>query len=206
MRIGEAAGYLGMSVVGVRKAAAEGRLPCRRSASGQRLFDRADLDAYLGRPVPTDDAGGRERVEALYCRVSGSTGQESSLANQEQMLRDSSSGTVFRVYRDRGSGLRESRAGLNRLLDDAAEARFTVVRVVWRDRLARFGVAWIERYLSVCGVSVEALHDRGDKSLLEELMDDFMALLASFSGRFYQLRSKRNQHRLLDAASERLTR
>jgi putative resolvase len=170
------------------------------------LFDRADLDAYLGRPVPADDLAGRERVEALYCRVSGSTGQESSLANQERMLRDSSSGTVFRVYRDRGSGLRESRAGLNRLLNDAAESRFTVVRVVWRDRLARFGVAWIERYLSVCGVSVEALHDRGDKSLLEELMDDFMALLASFSGRFYQLRSKRNQQRLLDAASERLAR
>jgi len=202
MRIGEAAGYLGMSVVGVRKAAEEGRLPCRRSGSGQRLFDRADLDAYLGRPA-TGGAEGRERVEALYCRVSGSTGQESSLANQEQMLRDSSSGTVFRVYRDRRSGLRESRRGLDRLLDDAAEGRFTVVRVVWRDR-ARFGVAWIERYLSVCGVSVEALHDRGDKSLLEELMDDFMALLASFSGRFYQLRSKRNHQRLLDAASERL--
>jgi predicted site-specific integrase-resolvase len=101
--------------------------------------------------------------------------------------------------------LRESRRGLDRLLDDAAEGRFTVVRGM-RDRLARFGVAWIERYLSVCGVSVEALHDRGDKSLVAELMDDFMALLASFSGRFYRLRSKRNQQRLLDAASERLGR
>lgn len=206
MRIGETAEYLGMSVVGVRKAAEEGRLPCRRSASGQRLFDRADLDAYLGRPAPADEVGGRQRVEALYCRVSGSTGQQSSLVNQERVLRDSSSGPVFRVYRDRGSGLRESRAGLNRLLDDAAQGRFTVVRVVWRDRLARFGVAWIERYLSVCGVSVEALHDRGDKSLVEELMDDFMALVASFSGRLYQLRSTRNQHRLLDAAGERLAR
>jgi putative resolvase len=206
MRIGEAAEYLGMSVVGVRKAAEEGRLRCRRSASGQRLFDRADLDAYLGRPAPAIDPGGRERVEALYCRVSGSTGQESSLANQEQMLRDTARGRVFRVYRDRGSGLRESRRGLDRLLDDAAAGRFTVVRVVWRDRLARFGVAWIERYLSVCGVSVEALRERGNRSLLEELMDDFMALLASFSGRFYQLRSKRNQQRLLDAASERLGR
>ncbi len=121
------------------------------------------------------------------------------------MLRDTASGRVFRVYRDRGSGLRESRRGLDRLLDDAAEGRFTVVRVVWRDRLARFGVAWIERYLSVCGVSVEAVHQRGDKSLLEELMDDFMALLASFSGRVYQLRSKENQQRLLDAARERLS-
>ena len=64
---------------------------------------------------------------------------------------------------------------------------------------------WVlQSILSVCGVSVEALHDWGDKSLLEELMDDFMALLASFSGRFYQLRSKRNQRRLLDGAGERL--
>jgi hypothetical protein len=35
-------------------------------------------------------------------------------------------------------------------------------------------------------------------------MDDFMALLASFSGRLDQLRSERNQQRLLDAAGERL--
>jgi hypothetical protein len=33
-------------------------------------------------------------------------------------------------------------------------------------------------------------------------MDDFMALLASLSGRFYQLRSTRSQRRLLDAAGE----
>lgn len=36
-------------------------------------------------------------------------------------------------------------------------------------------------------------------------MDDFMALLASFSGRFYQLRSRLNQQRLLDAAARRLS-
>ncbi|MCQ4120586.1 hypothetical protein [Rhodococcus tibetensis] len=76
--------------------------------------------------------------------------------------------------------------------------------MVWRDRLARFGVAWIERYLSVVGVTVEVLREHGDKSLVEELMDDFMALLASFSGRFYRLRSKQNQRRLLDDAAARL--
>ncbi|WP_226359636.1 hypothetical protein [Pseudonocardia sp. ICBG1142] len=62
----------------------------------------------------------------------------------------------------------------------------------------------IERYLAQVGVAVETVHAHADKSLLEELMDDFMALLASFSGRFYQLRSKTNQKRLLDAAQARL--
>jgi len=204
VRIGEAAEYLNMSVVGVRKAAAEGRIPSRRTGSGQRIFERADLDAYLGRPAAVCNPS--VRIEALYCRVSGSTGQESSLANQETMLRESATGAVYRVYKDRGSGLRERRAGLDRMLDDAARGRFTVVRVVWRDRLARFGVVWIERYLSAVGVTVEVLREHGEKSLTEELMDDFMALLASFSGRFYRLRSEHNQRRLLDDARVRLDR
>src|ERR1700677_5082850 len=149
MRIGEAADYLGMSVVGGRKASREGRLPFRRSGSGQRLFEQADLDTYLGRPVAV--GGGVKRVEALYCRVSGSTGQEWSLANQEQTLRDTASGTVFRVYRDRGSGLRESRRGLDRLLDDAEAGRVTVVRGVWRGRVGRVGGGWVARGVCVGG-------------------------------------------------------
>ncbi|APE08025.1 hypothetical protein BO226_01295 [Rhodococcus sp. 2G] len=67
-------------------------------------------------------------------------------------------------------------------------------------------MVWIERYLSVVGVTVEVLREQGEISLAEELMDDFMALLASFSGRFYRLRSKQNQRRLLDDAGARLGR
>ncbi|MFC9837210.1 hypothetical protein ACFVKB_25850 [Rhodococcus sp. NPDC127530] len=65
-----------MSVVGVRKAASEGRLPSRRTGSGQRVVDREDLDVYLGRPTP--ESVRADRAEALYCRVSGSTGQDPS--------------------------------------------------------------------------------------------------------------------------------
>ena len=43
----------------------------------------------------------------------------------------------------------------------------------------------------------------GTSRLLEELLDDFMALLASFLGRFYQLQSPRNQQRLLESAAHR---
>lgn len=202
MRVADAARYLGMSPSGVRAAARAGRLPHTVSASGQRIFDRAELDTYMGKKTPGEPL---ERVEALYVRVSGSTGQEASLVNQEQTLRDTSRGVIYRVYKDTASGLRENRSGLTRLLDDAADKRFTVVRVVWKDRLARFGVSYIERYLNQLGISIEVVNEKASKSLTEELMDDFMALLASFSGRFYQLRSKDNQRRLLDVARERLS-
>jgi putative resolvase len=170
-------------------------LPSRRTGSGQRVFDRADLDAHLGRSatdkVPVD------RVEALYCRVSGKTGQESSLAIQEKMLRESATGVVYRVYKDRGSVCGKRRPVWDRMLDDAAKGHFTVVRVVWRDRSASVRCRVDRRYLSVVGVTVEVLREHDDTSVGEELIDDFMALPASFSGRFYSLRSRLNQRRLL---------
>ncbi|WP_367326015.1 recombinase family protein [Streptomyces sp. HUAS ZL42] len=45
--------------------------------------------------------------------MSGSSGQESSLDAQEQELRATSTGTVVKVVKDRGSGLKENRPGLN---------------------------------------------------------------------------------------------
>ena len=201
-RIGEAARYLKMSIVGVRLAATQGRLPCLTSASGHRIFLKSDLDAYLGLPATAETP--KPRIEALYCRISGSGDQVSSLVNQEATLRESATGTVFRAYTDQASGLNERRKGLTALLDDAAEGKFTVVRVTHKDRLARFGVAYLERCLALSGVSIEVLHAKGDSSLQEELMGDFMALVASFAGRFFNMRSRTNQRKLLQNAQEHL--
>jgi len=201
MRIGDAARHLRMSVVGLRKAVNEGRIPSTITGGGHHIFKRADLDAYLGFPAPATPPV-RQRVEALYCRVSGSGDQASSLASQQEVLRGSATGPVHRVYCDQASGLNERRKGLNQLLDDAQKGEFTVVRVTHADRLARFGVGYIERCLAVHGVTLEVLHEKSDATLHEELMQDFMSLVASFAGRFYRLRSRDNQRRLLEEASK----
>ena len=202
MRSADAARYLQMSKVGVRKASVEGRLPHTVSASGQRIYHRRDLDAYLGRAKP--EAQRRPRVEAWYTRVSGTSGQVTSLETQEQELRRTSSGELFRVYRDKASGLNERRAGLPRLLKDASEGRCTVVRVTHKDRLSRFGVLYLEQLLAASEVTLEVVNERSSFSDHEELMQDFMSLLASFSGRFYRLRSREHQQQLLNRAGEQL--
>ncbi|RZL73884.1 MAG: hypothetical protein EOP32_36140 [Rhodococcus sp. (in: high G+C Gram-positive bacteria)] len=69
--------------------------------------------------------------------------------------------------------------------------------------MARFSGGGTERYPSVVGVKVEVLREDGDTSLVGELMDDVMAVLASLSGRFYPLRSKQNQRRLAGDAAAR---
>ncbi len=138
----------------------------------------------------------RVRLEALYVRVSGSSSQESSLDAQETELRTTSSGEVVKVFRDRASGLRENRPGLDRLLRAVADGDVTVVRVTHEDRLARFGVGWLKRLLTVYGVTLEVLHPKklGGR---DELLEDFMSLVTTFAGRLYGMRSAESRKRLL---------
>jgi len=197
LRLGAAAERLGVHPGTLRLWADEGRVPFVRVGK-ERRFAQADLDALLGRAAPA-----RERQEALYVRASGATDQESSLQAQERELRATASGAVVGVYRDRASGLRERRPGLDRLLAAAAEGRFTVVRVTHGDRLARFGVRFIERLLARDGIAVEVLHPKGSAGGVEELLEDFMSLVATFAGRLYGVRSREARRRLLAATGER---
>ena len=197
LRLGAAAERLGIHPGTLRLWADAGKVPSVRVGK-ERRFEQADLDALLGRVAPV-----RERREALYVRVSGATGQESSLQAQEQELRATASGAVVGVYRDRASGLRERRPGLDRLLVAAADGRVTVVRVTHADRLARFGVRWLEQLLARDGVGVEVLHPTGSAGGMEELLEDFMSLVAMFAGRLYGIRSREARRRLLSAATER---
>ena len=66
-------------------------------------------------------------------------------------MRATATGTVARVFRDRASGLREDRPGLEKMLSAAADRQVTVVRVTHEDRLARFGAGRLRRLLAESG-------------------------------------------------------
>ncbi|MGW1157083.1 IS607 family transposase [Streptomyces sp. NPDC002519] len=197
LRLAVAARRVGVHPGALRLWANEGR-GAVVWVSRERRFSVEALDALTGSAV---SAG---RREALYVRVSGASGQESFLAAQEAELRASASGVVVAVFRDRASGLRESRAGLDRLLKRATAGEFTHVRVTHRDRLARFGASWLVEVLAHRQVAVEVLHAKGTAGGMEELLDDFMFLVATFAGRMYGLRSREARRRLLAAAGERI--
>ncbi|PWR16545.1 IS607 family transposase [Micromonospora sicca] len=196
MRLGPAAEYIGVHPVTLRRWADEGRVAVTW-VGRERRFDSALLDAFVGRGEAE-----RPRREALYVRVSGTSGQETSLVAQEAELRATAAAEVVAVFKDNASGLRENRPGLTRLLKGAAAGEFTVVRVTHRDRLARFGTAWLTALLARDGVTVEVLHSKGSAGGVEELVDDFMSLVAIFAGRMYGLRSREAKRRLLAAAGK----
>ena len=81
----------------------------------------------------------------------------------------------------------------------------TDVAVTQQDRLSRFGVNTLVELFEAYGVKTHFLFEKEDNiDLHEELLKDFMSLIASFSGKFYRLRSLENKLKLLDKAREKL--
>jgi excisionase family DNA binding protein len=197
LRMSKAAKRLGIHPMTLRQWALDGKIPFTW-VGRERRFSSVDVENMKR---GSDSATSRPRLELLYLRVSGSSGQESSLEAQEQELRATSTGEIVKVVKDRGSGLKENRPGLNRVLAMVSDRTVTVVRVTHEDRLARFGVGWLKRLFAVYGVTVEVLHPKklGGR---DELLEDFVSLVTTFAGRLYGMRSADNRRRLL-AESEK---
>lgn len=199
LRRAEAAERLHVSVSMFKLLVKQGGIRYEVTPGGQKVYDPHEIDRYMaerqGKPIP-------EGKLVFYVR--DSEGNIVRMNTQVERL-TVAYGEPVRVYRDRASGLSERRRGLNRLLDDAENRLFDRVAVTARDRLSRFGAAHLERYLNYLGVTLVVLDGEREKGMMDELMDDFMSLLASFSGRFYKLRSVEHQRLLLRKAEQRLS-
>ena len=191
LRVGVAARLLGVHPQTIRVWEKSGKLPCVRvGPRNERRFARTDVERIM--------RGDKPKRVALYLRVSGSAGQESSLETQEKELRAATRDSVeIKVYKDKASGLNEKRRGLTRLRVASAKGEIDQVWVTHEKRLTRFGLDFLRAELEGYGVSVHILHERANASAEQELIDDFMRLLACFSGRLYGQRSAANRKRLL---------
>ena len=193
MRIGEAATALNVHVTTMRNYAKSGRINFDLTPSGQRVFTQKHLDEFLGRTNDTNIA--------FYCRSSG--GDERALALQEEKLTQVY-GEPLLTVKDKGSGLNEKRPGLQKLIKLAKNGELTTIAMTAKDRLTRFGFTYLEELFDAHGVKLVVLDNEVNKSLNEELMQDFMSLIASFSGKFYRLRGYEHKKLLLEKAKEEL--
>ena len=70
------------------------------------------------------------------------------------------------------------------MLDLAQQHQAGIVAVEYKDRLARFGLAYLESYLHAFGVRVVVMEPTA-KDDPQELVEDLIALTTSFSARIY---------------------
>lgn len=193
MRVKEVAKQLGVSPSTVRKYAREGRISHGLNPAGQRIFTQDNIDDFLG----IDETV----IKAFYVR--SSNGNKELIESQIKELENKYGKPDF-IYKDSASGLNENRTGLTKLFKDAENRKFNHLYITYEDRLSRFGVSFIKKLLEKDQVKLTILHDNIKYSIEQELMQDFMNLIASFSGKFYRLRSKENKQKLLNKATEEL--
>lgn len=200
LRIKEAAEIIGVHPGTLRRYANQGRIHYTLTPSGQRSFTQQDITNFQATYTPTPTTPKEPRI-AFYTRESD--GNRTALQNQYNELK-SHYGTPTHHYTDGASGLNENRKGLHKLLKDAKNNEYDILCITAKDRLTRFGYTYLEEILQDHGVTIQVVDNTTIKTPQEELLQDFMSLLASFSGKFYKMRSNEHKRMLLDKAQEEL--
>lgn len=193
LRVGVAAHELGLHPFTVRRWIKQGKIQAVRVGLEARI-PRTEIERLVGKAD--------ERLLVLYGRVSGQ-GQrddlETQLARLQRWAQTDRPGIRAVVLSDIGSGLSTTRRQLARLLKMVCEDRVGEVAITYADRLTRFGQDYLELLFGSFGVRLTILEPEGEKTPEQELTQDLLSLIASFSGRLYGMRSHK-QKELLQCA------
>ena len=187
LRVSEASKILGVAPTTIRLWIRQGRIRAVRIGKLWRIPQSEVERLVRGKPAGGDRA-------AIYARVSSrKQKKEGNLGRQIERLKQYCAAKGYRIIAtisDVASGLKEDRRGLQRLMDLAENGEIDVLVVEFRDRLTRFGFEYLERYFASHGVRVEVVEE-AEKSYIEEMIEDFTAIIISFAARIYGLRNQK---------------
>ena len=196
LRSGEVAKRLGLHPLTVRRWVKEGKIAAVQLGREARI-PITEVERLLGEQ--------RAGLLVLYGRVSGHD-QQSDLQRQMEQLEQwallARTGQKTLILTDIGSGLNTERKGLQQLLALVQDYQVAEVAVTFSDRLTRFGLSYLQALFSGYGVTLTVLASDEDKTPEEELTQDLLAIISSFAGRLYGLRSRQQQQLL--ACAERV--
>jgi putative resolvase len=184
-RIKEASEILGVHPKTLQRWAREGKIRVVKTIGGIRRIPESEIRRLLGEEVKRVDEIREVRV-VLYARA-----YDQHLDRQLELLRKYAQKKGYKIVeevKDRASGLKEDRRGIKRIFELAEKGLIDKVIVTYPDRLARFGLKYIERHLSYCGVLKEYIKPKEQKEPKEELIEDLISIITSLC-KLYGMRS-----------------
>lgn len=142
-----------------------------------------------------DNVQQKEQYVVCYARVSSSE-NKSNLDSQAKRITDFANAKGFivkEVIKECASGMNDNRPKLNKLL---LNPFVTDIIVEHKDRLTRFGFNYLLLFAKSKNINIIVINEsETDK---QDLMQDFVSLVTSFTARLYGLRrSKRKTEQLI---------
>ena len=132
---------------------------------------------------------------AIYARVSSSENKENLERQKERLISycNAKGYQVSKIVTEIGSGLNDNRPKLEKLFLDNS---VNLIVVEHKDRLARFGLNYIEKLLALNDRKIEVVNPQTNDK--DDLMQDFVSIITSFTARLYgQRRTKRAIEKLI---------
>ena len=196
LTIKETAEILKVSLPTLRRWDSEGVLTPVRTSGRHRRYKMSDIKKFLGENPSENEIETNTIRVVTYARCSTfDQKKHGDIDRQSDRLVNYSvrnNYTITDIIKDCGSGLNDNRKGYIKLCNLVINRKIDKVIIEHRDRLTRFGYDTIERFFNSYGVTIE-LVDKKVYTETEELANDMMMLLASFSGKLYSQRARENR-------------
>lgn len=190
---GEVAKMIGVTTRTIQNYCMQGELD-EIIINNRRLIPRESLLKYLdskGILLNTSD----DRHDIIYARVS--THKQKNRGDLERQIRDVEQYVAYHnprnliTIQDVGSGLNDNRKGLVKLIKMIQDNKVDRVFVNYKDRLTRFGFNYIKLICDYNNVEIVIVNrECNDKTVSEELAEDIISIIHSFSGKLYGMRRK----------------
>lgn len=193
--VSDAANQLGVTKKTLQVWDKEGKLSALRTAGGHRRYRKSDIEKLQGIERETID---RNQV-AVYCRVSSQDQkQKGDLDRQKARLLEHCAAKEYKVTAvlvDVCSGMKANRPYLKQLFRLVAEHKINRVVIEYKDRLCRFMFEVFGEFFNSHGVEIECVEEVFPKSFENELVEDMLSLLSSFSSKINGKRSAENRRK-----------
>ena len=166
----------------------EGRIKSMTLSKRKVLYD---LDSI----IKEDENKKENKLNVIYGRVS-TPRQKTDLNNQIELIKQymlSNGIGIDEIYSDIASGLNEKRIGFNHLLESVFKKEIDTVYITFKDRLSRFGFDYFTTIFAYFGTKIVVLDQKEEtnKTYQQELTEDLIAIIHSYSMKMYVNRRKK---------------
>lgn len=197
LSIGKTADILGVHIDTLREWDRDEKLVPVKTPGGHRRYRLEDIEAFCGEVAEKKDDEKAVRV-VTYSRVSShEQKQKGDLERQNGRVLAycvKKKYQVVKSYEEVGSGMCDTRPKLHQLFKMIENKEVDKVIVEHKDRLTRFNFNFLAAFFASHGVEVEWTEEvLGNKRYEDELVEDMLTLMSSFSNKIYGKRSAENR-------------
>jgi len=180
----EAGKLLGVSTRTIQRWDKEGLIKVVRTPKGRRRIPKSEVLRLLQEKL-------NDRRAVIYARVQDRDG---NLKRQKERLlkfAEENNYEVVKVFQDVASGINDKRKNFWKMLSYIKENGIPYVIVEFPDRLTRFGLSFVEKLLEEYGAKLIVVEKKMSRDKMEELVEDLITIITSFTARIYGARSQK---------------